>query len=168
MKACTSLSDQIHINLLNQVGIEFESYIVQTILSQFEIEKYKIIIIYPNLRRRTRPRRGGIEGPGRRKAEGWSSAPSAVEAMLSAMASMFVASMTTVGTAAVLVFFISDGSAEGWIGGFAARLQVMASMFVASMTTVGTAAVLVFFIINGSEKRNESETERDISNISEA
>jgi hypothetical protein len=29
---------------------------------------------------------------------------------------------TTLGTAAVLVYFISDGSEEGWIGGFAARL----------------------------------------------
>jgi hypothetical protein len=35
------------------------------------------------------------------------------------------------------------------------------------MTTVGTAVVLVFFIINRSEKRNESEIERDISTISE-
>ena len=96
MKACTSLSDQIHINLPNQVGIEFKSYIrmymdtsrkwrsffetdvvVRTILSQFEIEKYKFIIIYPNLRRRTRPRSDGLEGPRRRAAEGWSSAPSA-------------------------------------------------------------------------------------------
>jgi hypothetical protein len=29
---------------------------------------------------------------------------------------------TTLGTATVLVYFISDGSEEGWIGGFAARL----------------------------------------------
>jgi hypothetical protein len=43
----------------------------------------------------------------------------------------------------------------------------MASMIWASMTTVGTAAVLVFFIINRSEKRNESEIERDILTISE-
>ena len=36
-----------------------------------------INIIYPNLRRRTRPRGNGQEGPGRRAAEGWSSVPSA-------------------------------------------------------------------------------------------
>jgi hypothetical protein len=43
----------------------------------------------------------------------------------------------------------------------------MASMILASMTYVGTAAVLVFFIINRSEKRNKSETERDILTIFE-
>jgi hypothetical protein len=43
----------------------------------------------------------------------------------------------------------------------------MASMILASLTTIGMATVLVFFIINRSEKRNESETERDISTISE-
>jgi hypothetical protein len=29
---------------------------------------------------------------------------------------------TTLGTAAILVYFISDRSEEGWIGGFATRL----------------------------------------------
>jgi hypothetical protein len=37
----------------------------------------------------------------------------------------------------------------------------------ASVSTVGTTTILVFFIINRSEKINESETERDISTISE-
>ena len=93
--------------------------VVQTILSQFKIEKYKFIIIYPNLRHRTRPRSDGLEGLGRRAAEGWSSAPSANSDMEEGWICGFA---TTLGTAAVLVYFISDGSEEGWIGGFAARL----------------------------------------------
>jgi hypothetical protein len=44
---------------------------------------------------------------------------------------------------------------------------MMASIVLASVSTVGTATVLVFFIINRSEKINKSETERNISTISE-
>ena len=147
MKAYTSLSDQIHINLPNQVGIEFKSYIrmymdtsrkwrsffkievvVRTNLSQFEIEKYKFIIIYPNLLRRTRPCTDGLEGPGRRAAEGAGSAPSA-----------------------------NSDMEEGWICDIAAMLWMMASIVLSSMTTVDTAAVLVS-ISNRSEEGNGSET----------
>jgi hypothetical protein len=65
--------------------------------------------------------------------------------------------VTTLGTAAVLVYFISDGSEEGWIGGFAAQLKTMASIVLASIHTLGTAAVLVSFISNGSEEGNRSD-----------
>jgi hypothetical protein len=84
--------------------------VVQTILSQFEIEKYKFIIIYPNLQRRTQPHNNGLEGPGRWAAEGWSSAPSANSDMEEGWICGFA---TTLGTAAILVYFISDGSEEG-------------------------------------------------------
>jgi hypothetical protein len=60
---------------------------------------------------------------------------------------------TTLGTAAVMVYFISDGSEEGWIGGFAARLY-----WCTLIHTLGTATVLVTFISNGSEEGNRSET----------
>jgi hypothetical protein len=54
---------QGHIEKVEKLFFDTE-VVVQTILSEIEIEKYKFIIIYPNLRRRTRPRTDGLEGPG--------------------------------------------------------------------------------------------------------
>jgi hypothetical protein len=85
------------------------------------------------------------------------------------MASIVLASMTTVDTAAVLVS-ISNRSEEGngsetlagsdiedWIYAVASMLWMMASIILASMTTIDMAAVLVS-ISNRSKEGNRSET----------
>jgi hypothetical protein len=90
---------QGHIEKVEKLFFETE-VVVRIILSQIEIEKYKFIIIYLNLWRRTRSCTDGLEGPARRAAEGWSSASSANSDMEEGWICGFA---TTLGTAAVLV-----------------------------------------------------------------